>query len=200
MISVYSNAKLILISFWEFLNTYLDNDLYQLMQTDTDSLYVAFARESIDDCVKQELREEWDRLKWNFFSSDDDTTEMVFDGSKITKKQYDKRSPGKFKPEFHGDGMYCLNAKVNHIWKNLPDGTTKSKSACKGTQKSRNDLVRENFSSVLDTRDPHYVRNAGIIKDNLTLKTYLQSKVGLSHYYMKRKVSADGTHTTHLDI
>ena len=46
MISVYSYAKLLLISFWKFLNKYLDNELYQLLQPDTDSLYVAFARES----------------------------------------------------------------------------------------------------------------------------------------------------------
>ena len=67
MIAVYSYAKLLLISFWEFLNKYLDNELYELLETDTDSLYVAFARETIDECVKPELREEWNQVKWNFF-------------------------------------------------------------------------------------------------------------------------------------
>ena len=85
MIAVYSYAKLLLISFWEFLNKYLDNELYQLMETDTDSLYLALARESIDECVKPELREEWDRKKWEFFSSDD-KTERDFEGHTITKE------------------------------------------------------------------------------------------------------------------
>ena len=198
-IAVYSYAKLLLISFWEFLNKYLDNDLYQLMQTDTDSLYIAFARETIDDCVKPELREEWEHVKCDFFSSND-TTEIDFEDCKITREQYDKRSPGKFKPEFIGDGMYCLNSKVYHIWKILSDGTTKSKTSCKGTQKSRNKLEEQNFSSVLDTQEPHFVKNAGFIKDSLSLKTYTQSKVGLSNFYGKRKVLDDGFHTTHLDI
>ena len=64
-IAVYSYAKLSLISFWEFINKYLVNDLYQLMECDTDSLYIAFARNSIDDCVKPELKEEWKIEKLN---------------------------------------------------------------------------------------------------------------------------------------
>ena len=114
MISVYSYAKLLLISFWEFLNKYLDNELYQLLQTDTDSLYIAFARETIDDCVKPELREEWNRVKWNFFATND-KTEVDFEGTTITREQFDKRTPGLFKEEFEGDAMYCLNSKVHHI-------------------------------------------------------------------------------------
>ena len=125
---------------------------------------------------------------------------MDFEGHTITKEQFDKRSPGKFKAEFKGDGMYCLNSKVNHIWKNLPDGTVNSKISCKGTQKSRNELGKEHFSSVLDTQKPYFVENAGFIKDNLSLKTYIQTKFGLNHFYAKRKVLADGIHTTHLDI
>ena len=96
--------------------------------------------------------------------------------------------------------MYCLNSKVYHIWKKLPDGTIISKVSCKGTQKSRNDLEKEQFSSVLDTQEPLYVENSGFIKDNLTLKTYIQQKVGLNNFYAKRKVLEDGVHTTHLDI
>ena len=46
-----------MIEFWEFLNIHLDNEKYQLMEMDTDSLYVAFAEDSIDDCVKPEMRE-----------------------------------------------------------------------------------------------------------------------------------------------
>ena len=37
------------------------------METDTDSLYIAFARETIDDCVNPELLKELDVEKWNFF-------------------------------------------------------------------------------------------------------------------------------------
>ena len=58
-ITAYSYAKLRLIEFWQFINTHLMNDHYQLMECDMDSLYIAFAKSDIDDCVKSELKEKW---------------------------------------------------------------------------------------------------------------------------------------------
>ena len=60
-LAVYSYAKLRMLEFWKFINKFLVNDIYQLMEMDTDSLYIVFARDTIDDCVKPELREEWRR-------------------------------------------------------------------------------------------------------------------------------------------
>ena len=77
---MYSYAKLCLINFWEFLKKYLIDEYYQLMETDTDSLYIAFARKTIDECVKPELRKEWNVEKWNFFSSEDEDTIINFQG------------------------------------------------------------------------------------------------------------------------
>ena len=56
------------------------------METDTDSLYIAFVRETIDECVKPELQKEWDAEKWNFFSSEDEETMVNFQGYIISKK------------------------------------------------------------------------------------------------------------------
>ena len=125
---------------------------------------------------------------------------MSFEGTTITEKQYDQRSAGKFKPEFKGHGMCCLNSKVYHIWQNLPDGTIKTKTSCKGAQKSRNNLGKEHFLAVRESHKPHRINNSGIIKDNLTMKTYLQTKVGLSDIYLKREVEDDGIHTKTLKI
>ena len=115
-IAVYSYAKLHLIEFWEFINTYLMNDHYQLMECNTDSLYIAFAKSNIDDCVKPELKEKWLVEKWVWFSSEDMQTMVPFQDEIISLKQFDKRTPGKFKPEFVGNGQLCLNSKVYHIW------------------------------------------------------------------------------------
>lgn len=68
-IAVYAYAKL--ISFWKFINKYLVNGLYQLMKYDTDSLYIAFGRDSIDDCVKPELLDDWIKEKWDYVFSED---------------------------------------------------------------------------------------------------------------------------------
>ena len=106
-VAVYSYANLRIVKFWEFISTYLVNDLYQIMECDTDSLYIAFARESIDECVKPELKENWKTEKWKWFVSKDKDTMIEFDGNMIPLAQYDKRTPGKFKPEFIGTCQMC---------------------------------------------------------------------------------------------
>ena len=57
-------AKFSLIQFWEFLNEHLDQNLSCLMETDTDSLYLALTRSRINDkcvnlCPKSEKPEPW---------------------------------------------------------------------------------------------------------------------------------------------
>ena len=111
-IAVYSYAKLRLIEFWEFINTCLLNDHYQLMECDTNSLYIAFAKSNIDDCVKPELKGKWLVEKWVWVSSEDTQTMAPFQDEIISVKQFDKRTPGKFKPEFVRNGQLCLNSKV----------------------------------------------------------------------------------------
>ena len=38
------------------------------MEMDTDSLHIAFARDTIDECVKPEMLERWGEEKWKWFS------------------------------------------------------------------------------------------------------------------------------------
>ena len=201
-IAVYAYAKLNLINFWDFLNKHLDNDMYQILECDTDSLYCAFARQSIDDCVMEHMKESWKKNKYTFFSSEDDTP-YEFNGVKIPFHKYDRRTGGKFKAEFVGEGMISLNSKVYHVWSLVrgKDGRFIIKTSCKGIQKKRNELVKRDFLETLQNQTTqHYVQNAGIISDGQTMKTYLQTKKGLGYFYPKRKVLADGISTTHLDI
>ncbi len=191
-ICVYSYAKLKLIEFWEFINYYLVNDFYQLMQTDTDSLYIALARENIDDCVKPHLLEEWKMKKSEFFTSTD-TTPIIFEGRSIPFSQYDKRTPFKFKPEFIGHEMICINSKCYLIEGKNAKGEIITKTSAKGSNKKRNELLKEDFSKTLKTKK-------GFIRDGLDIKTYTQKKVGFRYFYAKRQVLSDGISTTHLDI
>ena len=125
---------------------------------------------------------------------------LVEPRSLVPKFQLDKRTPGLFKPEFIGDGMVCLNSKVVHAWGKDEEGKPIYKTSCKGSNKRRNLFGKDHFFSVLETRIPHQATNAGFIKDNLTVKTYIQRKQGLGFFYAKRKVLEDGISTTHLDI
>ena len=197
-LSVYSYAKILLIEFWEFLDKFLIKEKYDLLYCDTDSLYLAISEETLSECVKPNLKDEWLREKDKFLSSSDKTP-IEFNGQMIPFSQYDKRTPGKFKPEFTGDGMVCLNSKVVHAWGQDEQGP-KSKTSCKGSNKRRNQFCKDHFLSVLETQIPEIVINSGFIKDNLTIKTYTQKKQGLGYFYAKRKVLADGIRTTHLDI
>ena len=83
-------------------------------------LYIAFAKDTIDECVKPHLTDEWDKVKYEFFSSNSNEP-VEFGGKTIPFKQYDKRTPGKYKPEFEGVGMICLNSKVYHCWSDKLD-------------------------------------------------------------------------------
>ena len=120
---------------------------------------------------------------------------VEFEGQSITYAQWDQRTPGKFKAEFDGDGMVCLNSKVYTIW-----AGDKNKTSCKGVQQRRNELSKKDFLAVLKTQKPHSVENAGFIREDGEIKTYIQKKVGMGYFYAKRKVLSDGVSTTHLDI
>ena len=78
----------------------------------------------------------------------------------ISLKQFDKRTPGKFKAEFERNGQICLNSKVYHIWNDEDE-----KTSCKGVQKRRNRLLRDDFLSVIETQKPKQFTNAGFIKE-----------------------------------
>ena len=90
---MYAYAKLNLLCFWDF----------------------AFAKESIDDCVREDTKESWEKNKHIFFASED-STPYEFNGESIPFKKYDRRAPDNYKSEFVGTGMISLNSKVYHVW------------------------------------------------------------------------------------
>jgi len=91
-ISVYQLAKLRMLEFYyDFLDKYVE-----LIQMDTDSLYMGISGESIEEIVRPELKAEFEAekklwLSWNKWSS---------------------RTPGLFKLEFEGTRMIALSPKT----------------------------------------------------------------------------------------
>ena len=78
------------------------------MEMDTDSLYITFARDTIDECVKSEKKVEWVTEKWKWFSSENKKTKVLFENNHdtiIPFSQWDKGTPGKFKAEYIRTGM-----------------------------------------------------------------------------------------------
>ena len=44
--------------------------IISVMECDTDSLYIAFTKDTIDECVKPHMKEEWDKVKNDFSELD----------------------------------------------------------------------------------------------------------------------------------
>ena len=200
-LAVYSHAKEIIIRFWLFIFNHIKPSHYELVEMDTDSLYLALACENLDDCIKPEMIESWNANKHKYFVSDDEVTMVDYNGEKVSKKQYEQRTAGLFKVECRARGIVALSSKLYITYD--ADGMP-IKTSCKGTQQKRNNLLPNHYKNVLFTGKSHVIENAGFItrKQNNASKidTYTHKKVGLSYFYAKRKILADGISTTYLDV
>ena len=101
---------------YDFLGKYLNRRDYELCYMDTDSKYIAFLGESIDNLVKYEILQEYHPDKKNWLATDD----------------YPKRTPGLFKPEFVETRGVFLSSKY-HLMQN----TNGFKYSCKGISKKQ---------------------------------------------------------------
>ncbi|KAJ8017821.1 Krueppel-related zinc finger protein 1 [Holothuria leucospilota] len=183
---VYQYAKLRMLEFYyDFLDKYFDRQYWEYVEMDTDSAYIAIAAEKLDDLVKPELKEVYYKEKHHWFPRTD-TEEH---------KRYDKRTPGLFKVEWEGDGIVALNSKMYYCY-----GGMKDKFSCKGINKRRNEIGKDVYLRVLNTKNPITGKNKGFrVKDNRVF-TYSQVKTGFTYFYPKRKVLENGVQTTYLDI
>ena len=77
---------------------------------DTDSLYLALAVKELEDCIRPQMRAEWQRLLPNdcVDSFTADAVANFFSRTCCVKhKQHDKREPGLFKEALRCTEMLC---------------------------------------------------------------------------------------------
>jgi len=180
----YQGAKLTMLKFYyDFLNKYLGPENFQLCEMDTDSFYFGLSGEDLDSSVKEEFREEYEKVKYEWLPRPDVPA--------------DKRTPGKFKLEWRGSKMISLNSKTY-----FAGGPQETKIRMKGVQQRNNPHIGEkDFLRTLEERVPTRVTNKGFRKaKGGGIVTYEQDKIGLNHLYIKRKVLPDGINTTSLDL
>ena len=184
--AVYQLAKLRMLQFYyDCLDKYVDRSDFQYVEMDTDSAYLALSGTKLDDVIKPHMKEEYERDKYNWFPNE--TTKEL--------KAYNKRTPGLFKVEFEGNTMYALCSKLYFV-----EGETKSKYSCKGIQKNQNEINKDRFHNVLFNDVKDMCINKGFRVINNEMVTYIQHKKGISYYYDKRVVLADGVSTVPLEI
>ena len=98
---VYQLAKLRMLSFhFDLIDRYIDREDYNLLEMDTDSLYMAISGLTLDDIVKPELRNEWVVEKKKWFPRPDNL-------------EHDLREPGKTETIFYSFETSSILFPVN---------------------------------------------------------------------------------------
>ena len=179
-IAVYQLAKLRMLEFYyDFVDKFCDRRDFEVIQMDTDSLYMALSANDFDDIIKPDLKELYkdEKPKW------------------LVTDEYSKRVPGLFKPEFKGKRMIALTSKC-YFADNGENGVGGiPKFSCKGVSRRQNKMSWERYKNALfGSLDK--VTNIGFRKKENHIVTYKQTKLGLSAYYDKRIVHEDGIHTS----
>ena len=179
-IAVYQLAKLRMLEFYyDFVDKFCDRRDFEVIQMDTDSLYMALSTDDFDSAVRPEMKELYkdEKPKW------------------LVTDEYSKRVPGLFKPEFKGKRMIALTSKC-YFADNGENGVGGiPKFSCKGVSRRQNKMSWERYKNVLfGALDK--VTNVGFRKKENHIVTYEQTKLGLSAYYDKRIVHEDGIHTS----
>ena len=109
-------AKLRMLElYYNFFTRFCDVNNFEELEMDTDSLYLALAEKELEDCIRPEMRAEWQRLRSidcvdNFTA--DAVTNFFPRTCCVKHKQHDKREPGLFKEEFRCTEMLCLCSKT----------------------------------------------------------------------------------------
>ena len=108
-------AKLRMLElYYNFFQKFCDFNFFEEMEMDTDSLYLALAHDSLENCIKQDKREVWNNIRMNDCSSTfaASSSNNFFPRTCSKHIKHDKREPGLFKEEFGCTEMICLCSKT----------------------------------------------------------------------------------------
>ena len=182
-IAVYQLAKLKMLQFYyDFMDKFCDRSDFEYLEMDTDSAYMAISGECLEDIIKPETKDEYERVKNQWFVHD----------------KYSKRTPGLFKLEYEGNRMVSLCSKCYFV--DRGDGNEEAKLSCKGVQRNKNKMTFNRYLNTLkdylsESKNPDFCTNLGFRIDNGHVVTYSLKKLGLSAAYDKRYLLPDGIHT-----
>ena len=196
--AIFQMAKLRMLEFhYDCIDKFLSRRSFQYTQMDTDSAGMALTSDPGKsylpiELIKPEMREQWEKEKYDWFPD--------------PSLKGDKRTPGKFKKEYQGNGIIALASKCYYCLPNELDDNAPKISA-KGVQKRRNNdmLTFDNFKKVMTNGETIPAINVGfrLIKNESQIPemlTYECTKTGLSTYYDKRRVLNDGITTAPITL
>ena len=188
--------------YYNFFSNFCDVNMFENLEMDTNSLYLALAELVV--CIRPETTAEWERLQSNHCidSFMADCVAKFFPRTCCVKhKQHDKREPRLFKGEFRCTEMLCLCSKTCCCYDfNSNKSRLSSKDLNKRELEQSGDGPLEKYRRVLDKIVNVTSNNRGFPTNNHSVASYEQLKKGLSHFYPKRIVESDGIHTQPLNL
>jgi len=154
---VYGYAKLRMLEFYfNFLLHFINRQDFQCVQSDTDSLYMAFSSETLADCVKPHMRREYFENLHHWLPLDDcdqhkaEYVETQCAGKPWSPQQccidqfkYDRRTPMLFKQEWASPAIVALSSKT---YFGLGE---KNKQVSKGISIKQNQFTHQQYLDVL---------------------------------------------------
>ena len=165
---------------------------------DTDSLYLALSEKELYDCIRKKSKAEGSLLRTKDYKEDftANATSNSFPRTCCTKHiKHGEREPGLFKEEFRCTEMlclcsetYCCNDSNSNKYK------LNSKGLNKRTLKDCGDGPMAKYRKVWDEFVNVTSTNRGLRTVQISVAIYEQTKKGLSFFYPKRMVDADGIH------
>ena len=190
--------------YYNFFTRFCDVTKFEELEMDTDLLYLALAEKELEDCIRPEMRAEWQRLRSkdcvNSFTAD--AVANFFPRKCCVKhKQLDNTEPVLFREEFRYTEMLCRYSKTYCCY----DVTSNElKISGKGLNKrileqSGNGPL-EKYGRVLKEKVNVTSNNRGFRTNNHSVATYEQVKKGLSYFFPKRIVEGDSFHTQPLSL
>ena len=112
---MYDYAKLRMLRFYhELLDRSVDRSDFELVQMDTDSLYKALSKDSLEAILRDEKKAEFESVRPSWFPQNVSPEHIPFEPEVhwIEHPGFHKRKPGLFKIEWSGEAMVALCSKT----------------------------------------------------------------------------------------
>ena len=193
-------AKLRMLElYYNFFNRFCDVNKFEALEMDTGSLYLALAEKKLEDCIRPEMRAEWQRLQPNdcvdSFTADA-VANVSFRSCCVKQKQLDKKEPVLFEEEFKCRNMLCL-CNNTYCWYDVTSNELKfsSKGLNKRVLEQSGHGSLGKYRRILNQKVNVTSNKIGVRTNNHSVATYEQFKKSLSYIYPKRRVQSDRIHT-----
>ena len=199
----YAKLKMLEL-YYNFFERFCDVNRFEELELDTDSLCLALSEKELYDCIRDESEAEWSLLRTedckDGFTAN--ATTNFFPRTCCTKhmKHY-KRELGLFKEEFRCterlslcSKTYCCYDSNSNKYKFSSKGLNKKtlEDCCDGPMTK----YRKGLYEIINVTST----NRSSRTDHHSVATYEQTKKGLSYFYPKRIVDADGIRTRPLNL